>query len=121
MPCAQVGQLVYVLRKRISLPAEKAIFLFVDNTCEHYCMHTTCACACVHTCACVRCVSIACASHTHARRTHMRVAHTCRLPPSGALLSSIYLKCHSVVKMCTRAVQMHAACLDSAHEVLTGR
>ena len=35
MPCAQVGQLVYVLRKRISLPAEKAIFLFVDNTCEH--------------------------------------------------------------------------------------
>ena len=28
----------------------------------------------------------------------MRVAHTCRLPPSGALLSSIYLKCDSVVK-----------------------
>ena len=41
-----VGQLVYVLRKRISLPAEKAIFIFVNNT----------------------------------------------LPPSGALLSSIYLK-----------------------------
>ena len=28
-----VGQLVYVLRKRISLPAEKAIFVFVNNTC----------------------------------------------------------------------------------------
>jgi len=41
-----VGQLVYVLRKRISLPAEKAIFVFVNNT----------------------------------------------LPPSGALMSNIYLK-----------------------------
>ena len=114
MPCAQVGQLVYVLRKRISLPAEKAIFLFVDNTCEHYCMHTRCACACVrarvHTCACVRCVSIACASHTHARRTHVRVAHTCRLPPSGALLSSIYLKCHSVVK----CAHMQCRCMQLA-------
>lgn len=119
MPCAQVGQLVYVLRKRISLPAEKAIFLFVDNTCEHYCMHTTCACARVrarvHTCACVRCVSIACASHTHARRTHVQVAalrsvaeqHLPQVPQRG--------------QMCTHAVQMHAACLDSAHEVLTGR
>merc|ERR1711865_487498 len=41
-----VGQLVYVLRKRISLPADKAIFVFVNNT----------------------------------------------LPPSGALMSNIYLK-----------------------------
>lgn len=48
MPCAQVGQLVYVLRKRISLPAEKAIFLFVDNTCEHLqdAHHMPCACVC---------------------------------------------------------------------------
>ena len=118
MPCGQVGQLVYVLRKRISLPAEKAIFLFVDNTCEHYCMHTTCASACVrarvHTCACVRCVSIACASHTHARRTHVQVAalrsvaeqHLPQVPQRG--------------QMCTHAVQMQRAS-DSAHEVLTGR
>ena len=28
-----VGQLVYVLRKRISLPSDKAIFVFVNNTC----------------------------------------------------------------------------------------
>jgi len=41
-----VGQLVYVLRKRISLPSDKAIFVFVNNT----------------------------------------------LPPSGALMSNIYLK-----------------------------
>ena len=27
-----VGQFVYVIRKRISLPADKAIFLFVNNT-----------------------------------------------------------------------------------------
>ena len=29
---AQVGQFVYVIRKRISIPPEKAIFIFVDNT-----------------------------------------------------------------------------------------
>ena len=29
---AQVGQFVYVIRKRISIPSEKAIFLFVNNT-----------------------------------------------------------------------------------------
>lgn len=27
-----VGQFVYVIRKRISVPAEKAIFIFVNNT-----------------------------------------------------------------------------------------
>ena len=27
-----VGQLVYVLRKRISLPSDKAVFVFVNNT-----------------------------------------------------------------------------------------
>jgi len=27
-----VGQFVYVIRKRISIPAEKAIFIFVNNT-----------------------------------------------------------------------------------------
>ena len=27
-----MGQLVYVLRKRISVPAEQAIFVFVGNT-----------------------------------------------------------------------------------------
>ena len=27
-----VGQLVYVLRKRLTLPADKAVFVFVNNT-----------------------------------------------------------------------------------------
>ena len=27
-----VGQLVYVLRKRIALPSDKAVFIFINNT-----------------------------------------------------------------------------------------
>ena len=31
--CAQtVGQFVYVIRKRINIPSDKAIFIFVNNT-----------------------------------------------------------------------------------------
>ena len=41
-------------------------------------------------------------------------SHTCRLPPSGALLSSIYLKCSGMVK-CADAVQMQCRC--SVHAV----
>lgn len=44
------------------------------------------------------------------REHRMRVAHTCRLPPSGALLSSIYLKCDSVVK-CADRCSADAACI----------
>ena len=114
VPCAQVGQLVYVLRKRISLPAEKAIFLFVDNTCEHYCMHTTCTCAIVRACARAYLrvctlreprmrVAHTCASHTHARRTHVQVA---------AL--------RSVAEQHLPQVRQRGQ-MCSAHEVLTGR
>jgi hypothetical protein len=52
-------------------------------------MHTTCRVR-----ACARAYLRVCTLREH----RMRVAHTCRLPPSGALLSSIYLKCDSVVK-----------------------
>ena len=95
MPCAQVGQLVYVLRKRISLPAEKAIFIFVSNTCATT-AHAHCMCVHAHLHVRVRRVCIACASHT------------CRLPPSGALLSSIYLKSNGMVKCADDTV--HTQC-----------
>lgn len=38
-----VGQFVYVVRKRIKLEPEKAIFVFIDNF-----LPPTCACRCVH-------------------------------------------------------------------------
>ena len=95
MPYAQVGQLVYVLRKRISLPAEKAIFIFVSNTCATT-AHAHCMCVHVH-------------EHVHGRRLCIACAsHTCRLPPSGALLSSIYLKCNGMVKCADDTV--HTQC-----------
>ena len=53
--------------------------------------------------------------HVHGRRLCIACAsHTCRLPPSGALLSSIYLKCSGMVK-CADAVQMQCRC--SVHAV----
>ena len=57
----------------------------------------------------------------------MRVAHTCRLPPSGALLSSIYLKCHSVVKCahmqcrCSVLLTVHTKCSRGGESLAHGR
>ena len=63
-----MGQLVWVLRKRISLAPEQAIFVFVNSSCD----------------------ALPSASAPGARRTHHVLLH--RLPASNALLSNVYLK-----------------------------
>ena len=65
-----MGQLVFVLRKRLSVPAEQAIFVFVNSTC-----------------VCLRAVRPCMPSMTPCVGMH---AH--RLPASSALMSNIYLK-----------------------------
>jgi hypothetical protein len=37
-----VGQFIYVIRKRIKLPSEKAIFIFVGNYVPPQCEHRRC-------------------------------------------------------------------------------
>ena len=62
--------MVYVLRKRISLPAEKAIFIFVNNTCALLHAHCMCMCMCM-------CMDAVCALHAHRIRAGCRPPARC--------------------------------------------
>jgi hypothetical protein len=44
-----VGQFTYVIRKRIRLPPEKAIFIFVNNYIPPTCKHIDNIYVCIHT------------------------------------------------------------------------